>query len=250
MIIRRFLAHQQRLLCPSTRIPTPTNSLSFRPSSQIYRPSLLLSPTRTTPSPLDPATGSHSRTSTGVYPSPSHRHFATGSSRSRMASDAGSDFDISAIGNDSEDFVPTPAKKTTKAAPVKKKATTASSAKPKATTAAKKKAPLTARKSNEADSIENDPAQTQEGDFSMSLIDVVEGSNGTNGTANAAPANGSKSASETYQKVSRRRYTHCVLKLTRHPPPPFPAFTTGARSQASRHVHWQRRAPYRYAVGL
>lgn len=120
-----------------------------------------------------------------------------------MSSDVESSFHDNA-GSDSDDYIPGPAKKATKAAPsAAKKAATA----PKKAPAAKKasasaaastsKAPLKKRKSNEGEGGDAD------GDHSMSLIEAVEGKGAEKKTTNgAADAANGKSASETYQKVS------------------------------------------------
>ncbi|CAO1613505.1 unnamed protein product [Sympodiomycopsis kandeliae] len=118
-----------------------------------------------------------------------------------MDSDAGDSFAVSDAGMESDDYIPTTTKKTAAAKKTAPKTTAASKAKPKAngTSTAAKKQPLAKRKSNEGVPSSEDP------DASMSIIDIVEG-------ADAAPkpaANGSKSASETYQKLSQLEH---VLK--------------------------------------
>lgn len=126
-------------------------------------------------------------------------HFGTTSARtaSKMSSSGEEDFSVFDEGNESDDYVPTTKTTAKKAAPKKTAAAAGGAkakapAKPKATTAAAKKQPLAKRKSNEAVGDES-------ADFSMSIIDAVEG------PAAKKPANTNKSASETYQKVRGER---------------------------------------------
>ena len=119
-----------------------------------------------------------------------------------MSSDVESSFHV---GSDSEDYIPTTSKAekapaAAKKAPAAKKTPAATK---KATTS---KAPLKKRKSNEGEAVNaDDSGAADDGDFSMSLIDAVEGKGAGKKSAAAGPSNG-KSASETYQKV---RSEHC-----------------------------------------
>lgn len=110
-----------------------------------------------------------------------------------MDSDAEDSFAVSDAGMESDDYIPTTTKKTAaaKKAPAASKTSAASKAKPKANGTTKKQ-PLAKRKSNEGVAPSDDP------DASMSIIDIVEGAD-----AAPKPTNGSKSASDTYQKVSQ-----------------------------------------------
>ncbi|PWN25684.1 type II DNA topoisomerase [Jaminaea rosea] len=126
-----------------------------------------------------------------------------------MSSDVESSFHDNA-GSDSDDYIPAPAKKATKAAPsaakkaaaAPKKAPTAKKASASASASAStSKAPLKKRKSNEGEDGDAD------GDHSMSLIEAVEG----RGAEKKTTANGTaKSASETYQKLSQLE--HVLLR--------------------------------------
>lgn len=114
-------------------------------------------------------------------------------------------------GNDSDGWAPAPTKKapaaTSKAATAKKPAANKASGSTSKTangsgSAAPKKKPLAKRKSNEADEDNEGDA-----DFSVSIIDAVEGPSAVPKPSKSS--SNSKSASETYQKLSQLEH---VLK--------------------------------------